>query len=153
MQQSPSNASPPPGRGVPWVFKLRRRCLFLPKTIHGHHRDMQPTTRGKRRKLVRDAKVTCVLCWFYVQVPQLPKQLHKPWLHPRFPSDPMRRFWAFLLPPICICIGATPCKTRQKKSDMVYGELPLSIRKLGKHTYHGLDTDRLPVCGHGEFEG
>lgn len=46
MQQLLSNVSPSPTKGMPWVRKLFRRCLFLLKTTHGHQAARQPTGKG-----------------------------------------------------------------------------------------------------------
>ncbi len=111
-KQSLLNIEPPPRRGVPWVAKLRRRSLFWPKTMHGQHQDMKPTAKWVRKVVsILYAKTARIWCWLYVQVPQLPKQSHKPWLQSRFPSCPTGRFAAFLLPPTCI--GTVPCKNTQ----------------------------------------
>jgi hypothetical protein len=69
------------------------------------------------------------------QRPHLAKQSNKPKLQSRFPSGPIGRFLAFLLPPTCI--GAVTCKNTQKhtKRDMRRTlELPQSIGKLGEGT-------------------
>src|SRR6266849_7597124 len=142
MKQLLSYFSPPPARGVPWVCKLCRRCLFLLKTTHGHQVDQQPTS-----KVGQHVEKYLRVYGSNLQRPHLPKQSNKSKLQSRFPSGPIGQFLAFLLPPTCI--GAVPWDSTTKRVVRRTIELPQSTGKLGKDTHLRLGVDRLFDIGHG----